>query len=581
MIPFLTEWALRSSILIASGGLLLAVLRVKDSSVRLAGWTAMLAGSFLIPAMIAILPAVPLRVFRPQPPAPARMTQSNAQQAFESFVTLSPPPNTPSRSSFNPASLVLAAYSLIAALMLLRLLTGLLGSLRLLRHTHPTARPEFRESASVNSPVTLGLIRPLIVLPTDWPQWESTKLRAVLAHENAHIRRRDPLVQFVSAIHRAFLWFSPLAWLLHSRIVAISEEASDDAALSEMSEPAVYAELLLDFMQRLALRSKQPGIPMARYGRADRRIHRILESKSFPYGLTRWSVATLLVVAAPLTYLVAVSRASAQAAPPVATPRPKFDVASIKLCDPGAARAGGRGGKGSAHFRRNCITVRRLIEDAYIRFVDGTDRSPMLTPLTKIEGGPAWLDSDQYTIEAESETASTPMMMDGPMMQTLLEDRFQLRVHRETREGPIYELVVAKGGSKLLPAKQGPCIRSDFADSSIPYFDPPPGAPHQQCSFFLTFAKGPNRIMAARNTAMEGLAAELTRAMDRLVVDKTGITEKVDFRMVYSGDDPSAAEFEAAPILTAIQQQLGLKLEPARGPRDYLVIDSISRPSSN
>jgi uncharacterized protein (TIGR03435 family) len=371
-----------------------------------------------------------------------------------------------------------------------------------------------------------------------------------------------------------------VSWLLHSRIVAIAEEASDDAAVAEMSESAVYAELLLDFMRRPALRAKPVGIPMARYGRPDRRIQRILNATSFSRGLTGWSIAGLLAVAAPLTYLVAVSQASAQAAPHEAE-RPKFDAASIKPCDPDAARAGGRGGRDSAHFRRNCVTVRTLIQDAYIRFADGNSGNPMLTPLTKIEGGPAWIDTDQYTIEAELEEAATGAAMGGPMMQTLLEDRFQLRVHREKREGPIYELIVAKGGSKLIPAKQGPCVRSDFADSSFPYFDPPPGTPDQQCSFFLTFPKGPNRIMTARNTSMEGLTAVLTRDVGRLVVDKTGIKEKVDFRMVYSGGDPAAAEFEEAPILTAIQQQLGLKLEPARGPRDYLVIDSISRPSSN
>jgi uncharacterized protein (TIGR03435 family) len=228
------------------------------------------------------------------------------------------------------------------------------------------------------------------------------------------------------------------------------------------------------------------------------------------------------------------------------------------------------------------VTVRTLIQDAYIRFADGANRNPMLTPLTKIEGGPAWIDSDPYTIEAESEEEPAPPIMSGPMMQTLLEDRFQLRVHRETRDGPIYELTVAKGGSKLSPFKPGPCARSDFADSSFPYFEPPPEMANMQCSFFLTFPKQPNMIMTARNTSMEGLAATLTRTVDRLVVDKTGITGNVDFKLVYSdGKDPGNTEFEQPSILTAIQQQLGLKLEPARGPRDYLVIDSISRPSSN
>jgi uncharacterized protein (TIGR03435 family) len=599
-IEFVAEWALRSSILIACGAALLAVLRVKDSSVRLAAWTSMLAGSLLIPAMMALLPSVPIPGFHSQPPAVAHATQNS--EAAELFVALpltnSRQQDAPTRHSLNWAALAFAAYCSVTALLLFRMLMGLMGSLRLLREIRAAGHVEFRESDRVNSPVTVGLIRPVIVLPTGWPQWESAKLRAVLAHETAHIRRRDPLVQFVSAIHRAALWFSPLSWLLHARIVALAEEASDDAAITEISEPAVYAEVLLDFMRRPALRSRPMGIPMARYGRPDHRIERILKTTSLSRGLTRWTIAGILVIATPLTYLAAVSRPQkkgpqiiAQVAPPAPPPhlatsrpteRPRFDAASIKPCDPDAAQPGGRGGKISARFRRNCVTIKTLIQDAYIRFADGKSGNPMLTPLTKIEGGPAWINSDQYTIEAEPREATTGAMMSGPMTQMLLEDRLQLRVHRETRDGPIYQLTVAKGGSKLSPAKQGPCVRSDFADSDFPYFDPPPEMANMQCSFFLTFPKQPNMIMTARNASMVGLAAVLTRTVDRLVVDKTGITENVDFKMVYSSANESHSnEFEQAPIFTAIQQQLGLKLEPARGPRDYLVIDSISRPSSN
>lgn len=597
MIQFLAEWAIRSSILIACGALLLSVLRVKDSSVRLARWTAMLAGSMLIPVMAVILPAVPITVFRSKPPVAAQAMQRNAPQAAESFVALSQAKNqqanAPKPYSLNWVALTLLAYSLITALMLLRLLTGLVVSLRLLHKTHPTGRSEFRESASVNSPVTIGVIRPVIVLPADWPQWESAKLRAVLAHETAHIRRHDPLVQFVSALHRAALWFSPLSWLLHAKIVALAEEASDDAAVDELGEPTVYAELLLDFMQRPALRSRPVGIPMARYGRPDRRIQRILNATSPSRGLTRWGMVGLLVVATPLSYLAAASRPQttapqiiAQAAPPVAAPglatsakteRPEFDAASIKPCDPNAVKAVNRGGAGSARFRRNCMTVRTLIQDAYIRFADGTNRNTVLTPLTKIEGGPAWIDSDPYTIEAESEEAATGPAMGGPMMRTLLEDRFQLRVHRETREGPIYQLTLAKGGSKLSPVRPGPCVPSDLEDG--PPFLPPPDMP---CQFFWTTRKPQNVTVLARNTAIEDLTAYLTRVLDRLVVDKTGIQGNVDFKLIYSdATNSDATEFEQTPIFAALQRQLGLKLEPARGPRDYLVIDSISRPSPN
>jgi beta-lactamase regulating signal transducer with metallopeptidase domain len=88
----------------------------------------------------------------------------------------------------------------------------------------------------------------VIVLPSDWRHWDEGKLDAVLAHERSHIRRHDPAVQLLSAIHRALLWHSPLSWFLHKRIVCVAEEASDDAALVATSDRAFYAETLLGFM---------------------------------------------------------------------------------------------------------------------------------------------------------------------------------------------------------------------------------------------------------------------------------------------------------------------------------------------
>ena len=104
---------------------------------------------------------------------------------------------------------------------------GLAMSLRLLHSSHATDRATegiaIRESDRVASPVTLGIARPAIVLPGDWRQWDGAKLDAVLAHELSHIRRHDPAVQMLSAIHRALLWHSPLSWFLHRRIVRLGD----------------------------------------------------------------------------------------------------------------------------------------------------------------------------------------------------------------------------------------------------------------------------------------------------------------------------------------------------------------------
>jgi uncharacterized protein (TIGR03435 family) len=86
----------------------------------------------------------------------------------------------------------------------------------------------------------------------------------------------------------------------------------------------------------------------------------------------------------------------------------------------------------------------------------------------QLEGGPAWIGSDRYQINAKSETPAGKDLMNGPMLQALLEDRFQLRIHRETSEVPIYALTVAKGGLKLQPMDGGSCTPVDLTQWSVP-----------------------------------------------------------------------------------------------------------------
>jgi hypothetical protein len=311
-IQALGEWAIRSSILILSGALVLRVLRVKDPSIRLAAWTAMLCGSVAIPLLATALPKIPLAVMRTATqPAEYRMVVHNGVLAGVrevSQVGVSP-------KHINWPRAAVVVYIVVAGTLLLRLGAGLLMSRRLLRSSRSTALRsegiEVRESDRVAAPVTLGIVHPAIVLPVDWRDWESTKLDAVLAHERSHIRRYDPAVQLLSAIHRALGWYSPLSWFLHRRIVRVSEEVSDDAAVMATCDRASYAEILLDFMQRGIRGSNWHGVAMARYGRPEERIHRILDGASLSRGNSRWSIAAILAVASPFAYVVAVAQPQA------------------------------------------------------------------------------------------------------------------------------------------------------------------------------------------------------------------------------------------------------------------------------
>ena len=122
-----------------------------------------------------------------------------------------------------------------------------------------------------DSAVTAGSVRPVIVLPLDWPRWDNSKLRAVLAHEGSHVRRRDPLRQLLSSIYRALLWFHPVAWWLHRHLSELAEAASDDAALAgsllrngkDRAEHACVLDSILRRLSPLGLElrhAERPGI---------------------------------------------------------------------------------------------------------------------------------------------------------------------------------------------------------------------------------------------------------------------------------------------------------------------------------
>lgn len=336
-IQFLAEWAFRSAILILSGALLLWALRVKDPSIRLAAWTAMLCGSLAIPAITGALPKVPLSVLRvadrpAEVPAVVNETAPSPEGALSSLdAGLANQGIGPSGRDWARALLTL--YVLVAGALLLRLCFGLAMSLRLLHSSRATGQAtegiEIRESDQVASPATLGIARPAIVLPIDWHRWDGAKLDAVLAHERSHILRHDPAVQLLSAIHRALVWHNPLSWFLHRNIVRVAEEASDDAAVAATRDRVSYAELLLEFMQRGVRSASWQGVPMARYGRPEERIHRILNRTALSHGVTRWSLAAILALGAPLAYVVAAARpasapqvqATAAAQVPAATKR--------------------------------------------------------------------------------------------------------------------------------------------------------------------------------------------------------------------------------------------------------------------
>ena len=271
----------------------------------------------------------------------------------------------------------------------------------------------------------------------------------------------------------------------------------------------------------------------------------------------------------------------AQSVPPAAAP--KFDVVSIKPCKPGAARGGdsspGRLSIGCAHLAD--VDNTGLIQQAYNRYADGHLTSAKIIP---IEGGPDWIHSEPFEIEAKSDGHPSIQMMLEPMMQAILADRFKLSIHRETRQVPVYELALGKGAPKLQPLQDGSCT-----PVLVGHPLPPLASGRHYC----------RNVVSPRSVDFEGgtlsmLAGLLDLILDRPVIDKSGITNYFEIHLVFAPDDsapsppsttdpgsPTVRDPDAPGIFQAIKEQLGLRLVPAKGPVDVLVIDHIERPSEN
>jgi uncharacterized protein (TIGR03435 family) len=252
----------------------------------------------------------------------------------------------------------------------------------------------------------------------------------------------------------------------------------------------------------------------------------------------------------------------------------------------------------------SCASVKFMIQAAYVLFAD--DRAKLTfeidpaTGVSPVAGGPAWMKSDQYDIEAKAEGNPSGRMMQGPMLQALLEDRFRLKLHREAREIPVYDLIVAKGGFKLQPLKAGSCTPFDPFKSSEPGITPADliaGLAKTCGSITSRRPEGPGdpATVEFHGMSMDEIAQHLSRPLDRPVVNKTGIAGMFDVHLEFAPDQatpgflaagaPAAAIADDPPggpsIFTAIQAQIGLKLEPAKGPGQYIVVDSVERPSEN
>jgi hypothetical protein len=180
------------------------------------------------------------------------------------------------------------------------------------------------ESSRVATPLTTGIFAPRVILPVTWRSWPDEKLRAVLAHELAHVRRRDPLIALAAYLNRAIFWFHPLAWWLERTLATSAEDACDDAAVPVVGTPRRYAEVLLDMVEavrRSRGRVAWQGVGVDGTGLLGQRIDRILHGKFFGEVSTMRKV--IVGVGCATAIILVVACRPQQPQPPPLEPNPK------------------------------------------------------------------------------------------------------------------------------------------------------------------------------------------------------------------------------------------------------------------
>jgi uncharacterized protein (TIGR03435 family) len=277
--------------------------------------------------------------------------------------------------------------------------------------------------------------------------------------------------------------------------------------------------------------------------------------------------------------------AQAQAAQALVPASPSFEVASIKKDTEGVLRMGG---PDVSRYWATSVTARMLIAFAY----DVKD--------FQFAGAPGWVDSEKFDVDAKVEDSLAEQLRKLPhveqqqqlrlMLQSLLADRFALKITHATKEMPIFALVVAKGGTKLTP------VAPPDPETSAP-FPALPGPGHPTLApggAYISLLPGNRATISGKSAPVSALTSMLAALLGRPVDDRTGLEGMYDFLVSYTRDPglegspppspnaaPSPPDRSGASLFTALQEQLGLKLETTRGPVDTITIDHIEEPTPN
>lgn len=398
-------------------------------------------------------------------------------------------------------------------------------------------------------PGVLGVFHPVLWLPAGiGDRLEDAELEAVLAHELCHIRRRDNLLAAFHMVVEALFWFHPLVWWLGVRLAEERERACDEEVVRNGGEPQIYAESILKVCE-FYLASPLACAAGVTGGELKKRIEDIMMSR-FTRELTlgRKLLLSFMAIAATVAPISVGllspwrGRAQEQSA---GTGLPRFELASVK---PGRTN----GPFSSDTLPGGRFTATNYSLDMLIRTAFGVEDY-------QVAGVPGKLGAEPYNIDAKT-AGPHPQRLgreeEQQLLQALLLDRFALSFHRETRDMPLYSLIVAKNGPRLVEHTG-------------------PGSPSLNAN---------DGSIIGRKTTLANLAWGIRRLLHRPVTDNTGIKGEFDFDLKWTPEQTATATLDldvGADLFSALQEQLGLKLESRKGSVEVIVVDHIERPTPN
>ena len=528
----------QSTLCAAAVWLLTLTLRKNRAAVRYRLWFGA-SLKFLVPFSVLVSAASQLEWQTTSANAPPAIAFA-VEQVSQPFAL---PVSTPAPAQSNP----------ISAILLVLWLTGVgigigfwLRWWRYIETTRHAARP-----LSLNLPISVmsapgrlepgvfGILRPVLLLPDGIAdRLTPEQLKAVIAHELCHIRRRDNFTAAIHMVVETVFWFHPLVWWIRTRLVEERERACDEDVLRQ-ADPRVYAEGILNVC-KFYLESPLVCLSGVTGANLKRRIETIMANRD-AYGLNfgrklLLALVGILAVAEPVVVGVlntpTIRAQTAQAASDSAL---TFEAASVKALK-------SRDGAGHFTVEPNRLDIKNmslayLIQQAYDLRDDQIS-------------GPDWLSNHGYDIAATSGAPVSHATM-RTMLQNLLVERFHLATHWETRVKAIYRMVAMPNGPKMKPAEQGHAV---------------PNSP--MLSGGSVQLSGP--------MSMRQLGERLTRFAGKPVVDATNLDGYFTVTLTFASDDyaSSADSGPVPPLLTtAVQEQLGLKLVPESGPIKILVVD--------